>query len=64
MYESIQSNEGVAAEKGIDLKVYESGGAGGYPPCGVSLLSDSTVNMSVTMGNSSGIVSHILFGEQ
>mmetsp|Transcript_8810 Transcript_8810/g.16385 ORF Transcript_8810/g.16385 Transcript_8810/m.16385 type:complete len:437 (-) Transcript_8810:36-1346(-) len=54
MYRSIQSNEEIASEKGIDLKAYVSG-AGGYPPCGVALRSDSTVDMSVTMGNSSGI---------
>lgn len=54
MWNSIKSNERVAAEKGVNLKAYASD-SGGYPPCGVSLLSDSTVNMSVTMGNLSGI---------
>jgi len=60
MWNSIQSNEKVAADKGIDLHAYVSG-FGGYPPCGVSLLFDSTVDMSVTMGNSSEIVRHSSF---
>jgi len=58
MWNSIRSNEHVAAEKGIDLKAYGMSDSSGYPPCGVPLRSDSSVDMRVSMGiNTSGIVS-------
>ncbi|KAL7540886.1 hypothetical protein ACHAXR_010458 [Thalassiosira sp. AJA248-18] len=55
MWNSIRNNEGVAADKGIDVKAYGMSDSGGYPPCGVPLLSDSSVDMDIAMGNSSGI---------
>jgi len=55
VWNSIKSNEGIATEKGIDLKAYAMSDSGGYPPCGVPLKSDSSVDMSIAMGNSSGI---------
>ncbi|KAL9191096.1 hypothetical protein ACHAXT_000802 [Thalassiosira profunda] len=55
LWNSIKSNEGVAAERGIELKVYGMSESGGYPPCGVALQSDSSVEMQKTMGNSSDI---------
>mmetsp|Transcript_37623 Transcript_37623/g.79329 ORF Transcript_37623/g.79329 Transcript_37623/m.79329 type:complete len:448 (-) Transcript_37623:151-1494(-) len=68
MYQSIKLNEKIAAEKGIHLYTYDTGslGFGGYPPCGISLLPDSTVDVSATMGNATaGILGHTarLFGQ-
>lgn len=62
MWQSIHNNEHVAAEKGIELKAYGTVN-GGYPPCGVPLLSDSTVDMGSAMGNFSGVVSTFLFAQ-
>jgi len=57
MWQSIRNNEGIAAERGIDLQAYATV-AGGYPPCGVPLLPDSTIDMAAATGNvTSGIVS-------
>ena len=44
MWNSIRSNEGVAAERGIELRAYGGSDSGGYPPCGVRLTSDGTVD--------------------
>ena len=57
MYHSLRKNEAVASEiSGIQLHTYVSG-EGGYPPCGLPLLSDSTVDMNVTLDESAGTVS-------
>ena len=45
MWESIRSNEGVAAEMGVDVRAYGTDN-GGYPPCGVRLNSDGSVDAS------------------
>ncbi|KAL7552059.1 hypothetical protein ACHAWF_015261 [Thalassiosira exigua] len=55
LWKSIKSNEGIATAKGIDLKAYGMSDASGYPPCEVPLLNDSSVDMDISMGNSSGI---------
>ena len=56
MWQSIKSNEHIATKKGIDLHVYAMSDSGGYPPCGVQLQSDSSVDMHATMGhNGTGI---------
>ena len=55
MWNSIRTNEGVAASMGIDLKAYAMTDSAGYPPCGVPLMPDSSVNMKIMMGNSTGI---------
>ena len=57
LWNSIRNNENVAADKGIELKAYGMSDSGGYPACGVPLLSDSYVDMNKAMGNSTGIVS-------
>ena len=58
MWQSIKDNvPHVATKKGIDLHVYAMSDSGGYPPCGVQLQSDSSVDMHATMGhhNETGI---------
>jgi hypothetical protein len=55
LWKSIKSNEGIATAKGIDLKAYGMSDASGYPPCEVPVLNDSSVDMDIGMGNSSGI---------
>mmetsp|Transcript_15854 Transcript_15854/g.32100 ORF Transcript_15854/g.32100 Transcript_15854/m.32100 type:complete len:381 (+) Transcript_15854:277-1419(+) len=55
MWNAIRANEDVAASNGVTLKAYAKTDNGGYPPCGVPLKLDSSVDMKKVMGNSSGI---------
>ncbi|KAL7549996.1 hypothetical protein ACHAWF_013252 [Thalassiosira exigua] len=54
MWNSIRENERVAAERGIDLRAFSLTDDGGYPPCGVPLRSDSTIDIreDAAMGDS------------
>lgn len=61
LWNSIRANEHIAARKGIELTAYGMSDSSGYPPCGVPLRSDSSVDMHAAMGNSTGIVRNIFF---
>lgn len=59
MWQSIRNNEGIASEKGIELRAYATS-HGGYPPCGVPLLSDATIDMTAAMGGTGNVTAGIV----